>query len=108
MHTGEAEQRDGDYFGPALNRAARLMSVAYAGQVLCTQATADLVRTDSRRSSISSTSDVTGFATPQIPAAPNSTGAALRVPMSREATNEERAVRRRRVYLGGKWTTNGA
>jgi predicted ATPase/class 3 adenylate cyclase len=44
LHTGAAEQRGGDYFGPALNRAARLMAVAHPGQVLCSQATADLVR----------------------------------------------------------------
>jgi class 3 adenylate cyclase len=30
IHTGEAEE-DGDYFGPTLNRAARLMSVAWGG-----------------------------------------------------------------------------
>ena len=27
VHTGAAELREGDYYGPALNRAARLMSV---------------------------------------------------------------------------------
>jgi predicted ATPase/class 3 adenylate cyclase len=46
LHTGVAEQREGDYFGPVLNRTARLMSAAHPGQVLCSQATADLV-TDS-------------------------------------------------------------
>ena len=44
LHTGVAEERGGDYFGSVLNRAARLMAVAHPGQVLCTQATADLVR----------------------------------------------------------------
>ncbi len=44
LHTGVAEERTGDYFGPALNRAARLMAMAHAGQVLCSQATADLAR----------------------------------------------------------------
>lgn len=44
LHTGTAEQRGGDYYGPAPNRAARLMGVAHSGQVLCSQATADLVR----------------------------------------------------------------
>src|SRR5262245_19547443 len=29
LHTGTAEERDGDYYGPALNRAARLMSVGH-------------------------------------------------------------------------------
>ena len=31
IHTGEAHERDGDYFGPALNRAARLRGLADAG-----------------------------------------------------------------------------
>ena len=44
LHTGVAEQRGGDYFGPVLNRAARVMGVAHPGQVLCSQTTADLVR----------------------------------------------------------------
>jgi predicted ATPase/class 3 adenylate cyclase len=42
MHTGEASERDGDYFGPALNRAARLMAAAHGGQAVCTNATAAL------------------------------------------------------------------
>jgi class 3 adenylate cyclase len=44
LHTGSASLRDGDYFGSSLNRAARLMGVAHGGQVLCSQATADLAR----------------------------------------------------------------
>jgi DNA-binding SARP family transcriptional activator len=43
IHTGEAEVRDGDYFGRAVNRAARLRSVACGGQVLLSRGTADLV-----------------------------------------------------------------
>jgi class 3 adenylate cyclase len=44
LHTGAAEERDGDYFGPSLNRAARLMSIGHGGQVLLSQTTYDLVR----------------------------------------------------------------
>jgi class 3 adenylate cyclase len=44
VHTGEAEERDGDYFGPALNRAARLMALASGGQVLLSLAAAEVVR----------------------------------------------------------------
>ena len=43
LHRGPAEARDGDYFGPALNRAARLMAAAHGGQVLLSQAVADAV-----------------------------------------------------------------
>ncbi len=38
-HTGEAVERDGDYFGPTVNRTARLMAIAHGGQVLVSQAT---------------------------------------------------------------------
>jgi predicted ATPase/pimeloyl-ACP methyl ester carboxylesterase/class 3 adenylate cyclase len=43
LHTGEAELREGDYYGPTLNRAARIRGLATAGQVLCSRATHDLV-----------------------------------------------------------------
>jgi predicted ATPase/class 3 adenylate cyclase len=44
LHTGEAEMREGDYYGAALNRAARLMSVGAGGQILVSNATAEPVR----------------------------------------------------------------
>ncbi len=44
LHTGEAEERDADYFGPALNRVARLLSIGHGGQTLLSLVTAELVR----------------------------------------------------------------
>src|SRR5829696_1917755 len=44
LHTGAAEERDGDYFDPPVNRVARLMSAAHGGQVLLSLATQELVR----------------------------------------------------------------
>ncbi len=43
VHTGEAEERDGDYFGPAVNLAARLVDAAHGGQVLVSSATQEVV-----------------------------------------------------------------
>ena len=43
LHTGVAEERGGDYFGPVLNRAARLMSAGHGGQVLVSAATKELL-----------------------------------------------------------------
>ena len=44
VHTGEAELRDGDYYGSAVNRCARLRGLGHGGQVLLSEATATLVR----------------------------------------------------------------
>lgn len=43
LATGEAELRDGDYFGPTLNRAARVMAAGHGGQVLVANSTAALL-----------------------------------------------------------------
>ncbi len=43
IHTGEAHERDGDYFGPALNRAARLRALASGAATLLSQATTEIV-----------------------------------------------------------------
>ncbi len=44
LHTGMAEERDGDYSGPAFNRVARLLAAGHGGQVLLSEATYALVR----------------------------------------------------------------
>ena len=44
LHTGSAELRGGDYYGPTVNRAARLMALAHGGQMLLSGTTAGLVR----------------------------------------------------------------
>src|ERR1700741_2167522 len=41
--TGEAELREGDYFGAVLNRAARVMAAGHGGQVLLAESTAVLL-----------------------------------------------------------------
>jgi predicted ATPase/class 3 adenylate cyclase len=43
IHLGASERRDNDYYGRAINRAARIMSAAHGGQVLLSQAVAVLV-----------------------------------------------------------------
>jgi predicted ATPase/class 3 adenylate cyclase len=44
LHTGAADERDGDYFGPPLNRVARLRDAAHGGQIVLSAATRELTR----------------------------------------------------------------
>jgi len=44
LHMGTAEERDEDYFGPPVNRVARLLSAAHGGQVLLSLPTHEMVR----------------------------------------------------------------
>jgi class 3 adenylate cyclase len=44
LHTGDAIARGGDYYGPSVNRAARVMSAGNGGQVVLSLETAELVR----------------------------------------------------------------
>jgi len=43
LHTGVAETRVGDYFGPTVNRTARIMGAGHGGQVLLSSAAAALI-----------------------------------------------------------------
>jgi class 3 adenylate cyclase len=43
LHTGMAEERDRDYFGPTINRVARLLSAGHGGQVLLSLSTQELL-----------------------------------------------------------------
>ena len=43
VHMGDAEPRDGDWYGPAVNRAARLRALADAGQTVVSGVTAGIV-----------------------------------------------------------------
>ena len=44
LHTGLCDERDGDYFGPTVNRTARLQAVAHGGQTVLSGATAGRVQ----------------------------------------------------------------
>lgn len=43
VHVGSAERRGNDFFGPALNRTARLLELAHGGQILVTSSLPELL-----------------------------------------------------------------
>ena len=46
IHAGEADERDGDYFGTSVNRVSRLVELGHGGQILLSQTARDLTRDD--------------------------------------------------------------
>ncbi len=44
IHSGQAERRAGDYFGPPLNRVARLLATAHGEQIVVSRAAGDHAR----------------------------------------------------------------
>jgi predicted ATPase/class 3 adenylate cyclase len=44
LHTGQSTERDGDYFGPTVNRVARLLAIGHGGQVLVSDACTELLQ----------------------------------------------------------------
>ena len=48
LHLGEADERDGDYFGPCVNTAARIETTAHGGQIVLSSAVSSLANRPTR------------------------------------------------------------
>ena len=87
MHAGAAEERDGDYFGPALNRVARCLRPGTAGRCCSLRPRpswrATVARGTSRCATWASTGSRTCSARAHLPAA--APGAAGRLPAAEDA-----------------------
>jgi class 3 adenylate cyclase/tetratricopeptide (TPR) repeat protein len=46
IHSGTADEREGDYFGPVANKVSRLLAIGHGGQILLSGTTAKLVADD--------------------------------------------------------------
>jgi predicted ATPase/class 3 adenylate cyclase len=46
VHAGDVQEREADFYGPVVNRCARLRAIGHGGQVLVSAAAAELVRED--------------------------------------------------------------
>ncbi len=46
LHFGSGEKRGKDFFGPALNRTARLLDLAHGGQILVTASAAEVIQAE--------------------------------------------------------------
>ena len=44
LHSGNCDERDGDYFGPTVNRVARLLAIGHGGQVLLSRSCAEYLQ----------------------------------------------------------------
>ncbi len=49
LHSGSCDERGGDYFGPNVNRVARLLAIGHGGQVLLSRACAEFLQGDAPR-----------------------------------------------------------
>jgi predicted ATPase/class 3 adenylate cyclase len=44
LHVGRVDEREGDYFGPPVNRVARLLGIAHGGQTIVSGSAAEIAR----------------------------------------------------------------